>query len=615
MLRKLLLSLLFITTVLNATTPTQENVTRLYIGYFDRAPDAEGLDYWVNNSELSLEEISASFFDQKETKDKYPEAYSNEDFIIEVYNNLFDRIPDSEGFDYWLKELNSGKISRALFILAIINGALGDDAKVLDNKTKVGLAFAKDGRDDIDEASAIMKGVTADPQTVPDTLCEFNLSGCPVSPKSNPSPLHSNPVSVPPKRFNEVPVADAGVNQRDVLIGDLVDLNGSASFDPDGNPLTYTWIMTTKPVGSEATLSNARSINPTFTGDKAGIYIIRLIVKNKRLYSMPSEVKICISPSVLIGDGLTSNSNTTRNVAVDDQGNIYVVYHSDTGIYTAKSTDHGQTFENPILLSNVNKEVEISTNGNQIFIAWVEGAQAMVSHSFDSGETYSIPVNAGAVSSSQVHMDTDDSNVYLISQNGHNFLYSNDNGLTFTQKNIAPDEAYSDVRVDPVSKDVFVQTDDPMIMYFESFDFGSTFSNAIFPSGSIYYSTVAISSGINGRYLLISGHDIDGNIGKAYRVDLDSQLSTELIFAENTSVFGRTLAADRLGNVVDGYQNGSATYFAVSQDLGNNFATAIKVSDDSEHLSIAIDDIGKRVVAIYTKNGQVYVNTYDCLLK
>ncbi len=178
MLKKLLLVLLFITTVLNATAPIEESVAKLYIATFDRAPDAKGLEYWLGSG-LSIEEIAKSFFDQEETQEKYPAEYSNEDFIIEVYRNLFDRDPDDAGLDYWIEELESGRVTRDYFILTVMNGAKGDDEKILDNKTEVGLAFAHDGRNDADEAHKVLEGVTADPASVDKTLCEFGLPGCP----------------------------------------------------------------------------------------------------------------------------------------------------------------------------------------------------------------------------------------------------------------------------------------------------------------------------------------------------------------------------------------------------------------------------------------------------
>ena len=89
MLKRLLLSLLLLTAVLNATTPTYENVTRLYVAMFDRAPDACGLYYWVNESNLTLEEITISFFDQGETQSKYPATLNEIEFVEAIYLNLF----------------------------------------------------------------------------------------------------------------------------------------------------------------------------------------------------------------------------------------------------------------------------------------------------------------------------------------------------------------------------------------------------------------------------------------------------------------------------------------------------------------------------------------------
>ncbi len=173
--------LLFVITFINATASTEESVAELYIATFDRAPDANGLEYWLKSS-LSIEEIARSFFDQDETKEKYPDELNNEEFITEVYANLFNRPADSEGFDYWLAELDSGRATRDVFILVVVNGAQGDDAKILDNKTEVGLAFAHDGRSDIDESRAVMEDITADPQSVDDTLCKFGLTGCSTTP-------------------------------------------------------------------------------------------------------------------------------------------------------------------------------------------------------------------------------------------------------------------------------------------------------------------------------------------------------------------------------------------------------------------------------------------------
>ncbi len=151
MLKKILLSLLFIGTLLHATAPTKESVTKLYIATFDRIPDIDGMEYWVSESGLDLEEIAQSFFDQEETQQKYPAEYIHSDFVDTIYANLFARNPDSSGATYWIGELNSGAISRDTFILAVMNGALGDDATILENKRAFASTFMEENQNLSDE--------------------------------------------------------------------------------------------------------------------------------------------------------------------------------------------------------------------------------------------------------------------------------------------------------------------------------------------------------------------------------------------------------------------------------------------------------------------------------
>ena len=60
---------------------------------------------------------------------------------------------------------------------------------------------------------------------------------------------------------NQPPVADAGTDAS-VNGGQLVSLNGSGSADPDGGIVSYAWLQL---AGTPVTLSDAGSVNPTFT--------------------------------------------------------------------------------------------------------------------------------------------------------------------------------------------------------------------------------------------------------------------------------------------------------------------------------------------------------------
>jgi len=94
---------------------------------------------------------------------------------------------------------------------------------------------------------------------------------------------------------NKRPVADAGPDQT-VVEGDTVKLDGSASSDMDGDPLTFLWKLVSVPIGSSAILSDATAVMPTFVADLQGEYVVELIVNDGKDDSAPDTVKITTTP-------------------------------------------------------------------------------------------------------------------------------------------------------------------------------------------------------------------------------------------------------------------------------------------------------------------------------
>ncbi|MBY0504305.1 MAG: PKD domain-containing protein [Bryobacteraceae bacterium] len=90
---------------------------------------------------------------------------------------------------------------------------------------------------------------------------------------------------------NSIPVANPGPNQS-VGVTTLVQLDGSRSSDVNGDPLTYLWSFSSRPSGSNATLTNPRLVNPQFRVDRAGTYVLRLVVNDGRFDSSPEFVTI-----------------------------------------------------------------------------------------------------------------------------------------------------------------------------------------------------------------------------------------------------------------------------------------------------------------------------------
>ncbi len=121
---------------------------------------------------------------------------------------------------------------------------------------------------------------------------------------------NSPPSTVTITTLNTAPVADAGLNQT-IPVGALVALSGAGSLDADGDAITYSWTLTSRPAGSSSFLSAPNSSTPTFIADVAGIYVVQLIVSDQFTASNPSTVTIITDGSSL---NLTPNPlNLLRN--------------------------------------------------------------------------------------------------------------------------------------------------------------------------------------------------------------------------------------------------------------------------------------------------------------
>lgn len=102
----------------------------------------------------------------------------------------------------------------------------------------------------------------------------------------------SVPDTVVVSTFNTAPVADAGPDQAIIVLGTTVQLDGSQSWDDDGDDLSYSWEIVQKPGGSSAELSDSTSVDPTFVADVQGEYKIILVVNDGFVDSEPDEVTV-----------------------------------------------------------------------------------------------------------------------------------------------------------------------------------------------------------------------------------------------------------------------------------------------------------------------------------
>jgi serralysin len=145
-----------------AASAPQANVQRLmelYVAFFNRVPDAEGLAYWIGEMQggQSISQIADSFYNagvQYPVLTGFSATMSNTDFINVIYKNVLGRVEgaDAGGLKYWNEQLTSGQASRGSLVSEILNSAhdfkghatLGWVPELLDNKIIVAKTFAID---------------------------------------------------------------------------------------------------------------------------------------------------------------------------------------------------------------------------------------------------------------------------------------------------------------------------------------------------------------------------------------------------------------------------------------------------------------------------------------
>lgn len=150
------------------------SVIDLYVAFFNRVPDADGLAYWLQQLKagMSLDQISNSFYSAAilySTQTGYSSGMTNQEFVKIIYKNVLGRsgslAPSEDEVSYWSGELQRG-VSKGSMIQAMLNSArtFYNDPKwsfvpaLLDAKQQVAKYFAiEQGLNYISPEESILK--------------------------------------------------------------------------------------------------------------------------------------------------------------------------------------------------------------------------------------------------------------------------------------------------------------------------------------------------------------------------------------------------------------------------------------------------------------------------
>jgi hypothetical protein len=131
--------------------------------------------------------------------------------------------------------------------------------------------------------------------------------------------------------------------------GFLNTLDGSSSSDPEGDTLTYSWSIQSKPSGSTTRIDGADQALAEFEPDVAGTYVIQLMVSDGATSSQPDTVTITASGPTTgwkrMGGVLDLNYEQDAqnpSVATDASGNPVVVWEETDPITANMENIHAK---------------------------------------------------------------------------------------------------------------------------------------------------------------------------------------------------------------------------------------------------------------------------------
>jgi len=123
-------------------------VQELYIAFFDRPADFGGLNYWANalaQNGDNVQVISDSFATSPEAQNLYPSSTSVNKVISDMYENLFNRVVDPTGLQFWANDYNTYHMSYGQLAYDILQAGISAnnslDAQTIYNRVQAANVF------------------------------------------------------------------------------------------------------------------------------------------------------------------------------------------------------------------------------------------------------------------------------------------------------------------------------------------------------------------------------------------------------------------------------------------------------------------------------------------
>ena len=255
------------------------------------------------------------------------------------------------------------------------------------------------------------------------------------------------PVDVPRVRYEEVtrqvrightaPIADAGPDQFGAPAGPIT-LNASASYSPDGLPITFHWL---EDAGPAVTLSNPNSAITTFPATAGQAYVFRVVVTDSLGGQGMARVRVTTSAATTVSiDFFNANPTTiaggqsatlswkvvnATTITISGIGNVAAA--GSAPVSPTATTTYTLTASNANSSQNATATVVVSGSSTQVTYCYASPATIITGESatlfYQTTNASSVTVNPGIGSvglNGNVVVTPTASTTYTIIANGPN---------------------------------------------------------------------------------------------------------------------------------------------------------------------------------------------------
>ncbi|NDC36103.1 MAG: DUF4214 domain-containing protein, partial [Synechococcaceae bacterium WB9_2_112] len=178
------------------TVQMRTQVSQLYVALFGRAPDGDGLAFWVGRLDTlggtaaAMTQIANDMFATAPARAYFPLFLTNREIISSFYVNVLGRAADTGGLDFWTAKLDARGATPGSVITEMISAVVSFPSSgsaegvtsrdLFNNKVTVAQAYGEKNLG-VTNATSILSGVTASTATVTAALNLINTNnGAPI---------------------------------------------------------------------------------------------------------------------------------------------------------------------------------------------------------------------------------------------------------------------------------------------------------------------------------------------------------------------------------------------------------------------------------------------------